>query len=41
MSTRVSSDGLDALAVTADDCRVLAVLFGFYDTAEFQAFAHR
>lgn len=37
MTARVSP--LDRLAVTTADCRILAVVFGFRDTAEFQEFA--
>lgn len=32
---------VDSLALTADDCRILSIVFGFRDTAEFQVFARR
>jgi len=39
VTAKAPSEGVDALAVTVDDCRVMAILFGFYDVAEFQKFA--
>ncbi|WP_172442093.1 hypothetical protein [Mycobacterium heckeshornense] len=32
---------VDSLALNAAECRILAAVFGFRDTAEFQVFARR